>query len=85
MLLLRTLVVVLMVKASISNHKVVGYCKNHKNMGKFNIGDKVKIKYFYNKSKIGIIGVVNDILFGNHYRIDNSNNYIQEECLEYCK
>lgn len=54
-------------------------------MGKFKIGDKVKIESFYDKSKNGIIGVVNDILFGNHYRIDNSNNYIQEECLDFCK
>ena len=53
-------------------------------MAKFKIGDKVKIESFYEKSKIGYTGVVNAIEYGNHYRIDDTNNYIQEECLVLC-
>lgn len=51
-------------------------------MSKFKIGDRVKIVDFYDKSKIGTVGVVNDIMYGNHCRIDDSNNYIQDSCLE---
>lgn len=53
-------------------------------MQKYNIGDKVKVVDYYDKDKIGTIGVVNDIINGNHYRIDQSNNYIQDCCLELC-
>lgn len=51
-------------------------------MNRFKIGDKVKIVDFYDKSKIGMVGIVNDVKYGNHYCIDNSNNYIQDSCLE---
>lgn len=53
-------------------------------MAKFKIGDKVKVVEYYDKQKIGTVGIVNDIVNGNHLRIDGSNTYIQDTCLELC-